>query len=154
LVLEEAGELDNTIIVVTADNGMAFPRAKANLYEFGHHVPLAIRWGDKVAGNRVVEDLVSLIDLFPTYLEAVGLDHPSKEYPLEGKSLMNILLSENQGKVDSTRNGVYSTRERHSSSRWNNLTYPQRSLRTDRFLYIRNFKPERWPAGAPQKYEE
>lgn len=153
-LLEEAGELDNTIIVATADNGMAFPRAKANLYEFGQHVPLAIRWGAKVPGNRTVEDLVSLIDLFPTYMEAIGLDHPSEDYPLEGKSLMNILLSDREGKIDSSRTGVYSARERHSSSRWENLTYPQRSLRTDRFLYIRNFKPERWPAGAPQKLEE
>src|SRR5690606_38413863 len=47
----------------------------------------------------------------------------------------------------------YASRERHSSSRWNNLTYPQRSVRTDRYLYVRNFKPERWPAGAPQKFD-
>jgi uncharacterized sulfatase len=153
-LLEEAGELDNTIIVVTSDNGMAFPRAKANLYEFGNHVPLAIRWGDKVPGNRRVEDVVNLIDLFPTYLEAIGLKHPSEKYPLEGKSLMNILLSDQEGKVDPERKGTYAARERHSSSRWNNHTYPQRSLRTDQYLYIRNFKPERWPAGAPQKYEE
>src|SRR5690606_32987578 len=153
-VLEEVGELDNTIIVVTSDNGMAFPRAKANLYEFGHHVPLALRWGDKVPGNRTVEDVVSLIDLFPTYLDALGLDFTSNDYPIKGKSLMNILLSDKEGIVDKSRNGIYAARERHSSSRWNNLTYPQRSLRTDQYLYIRNFRPERWPAGAPQKFEE
>lgn len=153
-LLEEAGELDNTIIIVTADNGMAFPRAKANLYEFGQHVPLAIRWGDKVPGNRIVDDLVSLIDLFPTYLEAIGREFPQTQYALEGKSLMNILLSDKEGLVDSMRQGVFSARERHSSSRWNNLTYPQRSLRSGQYLYIRNFKPERWPAGAPQKIED
>lgn len=153
-LLEEAGELDNTIIVVTSDNGMAFPRAKANLYEYGHHVPLAIRWGSQVKGNRIVEDVVSLVDLAPTYLEAVGLEHPAEKHPMEGRSLMPILLSDLQGVVDSTRNEAYAARERHSSSRWNNLTYPQRSLRTDRYLYIRNFKADRWPAGAPQKYEE
>ena len=156
-LLEEAGELDNTLIVVTSDNGMAFPRAKANLYEYGFHVPLAIRWGNKVKGGRVVEDVVSLIDLAPTYLEALNIKHPSEtngQYPMEGRSLMNILLSDKEGLVDPARTVVYAARERHSSSRWNNLSYPQRSLRSNQYLYIRNFKPERWPAGAPQKYEQ
>ena len=45
---------------------------------------------------------------------------------------------------------AYSARERHSSSRYNNWTYPQRALRTAQFLYIRNFKPDRWPAGDPR----
>ena len=43
-LLEEAGELDNTIIVMTGDNGIPFPRCKANLYDWGARVPLAIRW--------------------------------------------------------------------------------------------------------------
>lgn len=155
--LEEMGELDNTIIVVTSDNGMAFPRAKANLYEHGFHVPLAIRWGNNVKGGRVVDDLVSLIDIAPTFLEAVsgeGYGELSRQYPMEGSSLMNLLLADGSGKLDTERGAVFASRERHSSSRWNNLTYPQRSIRTQDYLYIRNFKPERWPAGAPRKYEE
>lgn len=155
-LLEERGALDNTIIVVTSDNGMSFPRAKANTYEDGFHVPLAIRWADRVKGGRVVDDLVSLIDLAPTYLEATSSRYPDDTtvaYPMEGRSLMNILLSEKQGFVDATRTAVYTSRERHSSSRWKNLTYPQRALRTSQYLYIRNFKPERWPAGAPQKFD-
>src|SRR5436190_6827462 len=43
-VLEDRGELDNTMVIVTSDNGMPFPRAKANLYNLGTHMPLAIRW--------------------------------------------------------------------------------------------------------------
>jgi uncharacterized sulfatase len=135
-LLEEAGELDNTIIVVTSDNGMAFPRAKANLYEYGFHVPLAIRWGEKMKCNCIAEDVVSLIDLAPTYLEAANVKHPSETnglYPIEGRSLMSILRSEKEGMVDDFRNAAYAARERHSSSRWNNLTYPQRSLRTSNF---------------------
>ena len=156
-LLEEAGELDNTIIVVTSDNGMSFPRAKANLYEYGFHVPLAIRWGDKVKGGRVIDDIVSLIDLAPTYLEAAGVNHPDETNGtnlMEGHSLMEILLGDKEGITDSTRNGAFSSRERHSSSRRNNLAYPQRCVRTHQFLYIRNFKPERWPAGDPRKYEK
>ncbi len=154
-ILEENGELDNTIIVATSDNGMAFPRAKANLYEYGFHVPLAIRWADKVSGRRVIDDLVSLIDLAPTFLEATGTAHPSEKtgkFPMTGRSLMNILSSDKDGVVDETRVAAYSARERHSSSRYNNLGYPQRCLRTSRYLYTRNFAPDRWPAGAPQKY--
>lgn len=49
---------------------------------------------------------------------------------------------------------MFAARERHSSSRWNNLGYPQRCIRTAQYLYIRNFAPDRWPAGAPQKFGE
>jgi len=149
--IEAAGELDNTIVVVTSDNGMPFPRAKANCYEFGIHMPLAIRWGDKVKGGRTVHDMVSLTDLMPTYLEACEVEHPGK-FPMAGRSLLPILMSNDQGLVDPTRDAAYSARERHSSSRWNNLSYPQRCIRTQRYLYIRNFRPERWPAGTPRKY--
>lgn len=148
--LEELGELDNTLVVVTSDNGMPFPRAKANVYEFGIHVPLAIRWGTQVPGGRTVKDLVNLVDLMPTYLEAAGIEHGGKS-SMAGRSLMPILKSNESGHVDLTRRETFSGRERHSSSRWNNLGYPQRGIRTDQYLFIRNFSPERWPAGAPRK---
>ena len=154
-MLEEAGELDNTIVVVTSDNGMAFPRAKANLYEYGFHVPMAVMWGDKIAAGQVIDEPVSLIDLAPTYLAVAENEQNelTSRYPMEGRNLLPLLLGEENGKDSLKRKGVYAARERHSSSRWNNLTYPQRAVRTDSFLYIRNFKPERWPAGAPQKYD-
>ena len=153
--LEAAGELDNTIIIVTSDNGMAFPRAKANMYEHGIRMPLAIRWGDKVPGGRTADDLVSLIDLAPTILEATGVKHPGENYaapPMTGNSLLALLQGDQSGIVEPERTAVYSARERHSSSRYKTLTYPQRGLRTHEYLYVRNFRPERWPAGAPQKY--
>ena len=53
----------------------------------------------------------------------------------------------------STRKAIFSSRERHSSSRYNNLGYPQRCIRTSQYLYIKNYKPERWPAGDPQKFD-
>lgn len=155
--LEELGELENTLIVVTSDNGMPFPRAKANMYEYGFHMPFAVRWGDEVKGGREVHDLVSLTDLAPSFLEAAAVTHPSEEtgqYPMIGKSIMNILKSDASGLVDDARKAIFSGRERHSSSRWNNLTYPQRAIRTQDYLYIKNFKPERWPAGAPEKFEK
>jgi uncharacterized sulfatase len=151
-MLEQAGELDNTLIIVTADNGMPFPRAKANAYEYGIHMPLAIRWGARVPGARVVDDLVGWVDLTATILEAAGVQHPG-EFPMAGRSILDTLASQQQGVVDASRTQVFSARERHSSSRYENWTYPQRALRTPQYLYIRNFKPDRWPAGDPQKFE-
>ncbi|MFC2125449.1 sulfatase [Bacteroidota bacterium] len=148
--LEDSGHLDNTVIIVTSDNGMPYPRAKANCYEYGIHMPLAIRWGDKVHGGRTVHDLVSLIDLAPTILEVTGTSF-SGDYPIEGKSLVNIFNSEMGGWIDESRRAVFSGRERHSSSRWNNHSYPIRAMRAREYLYIRNFKPERLPAGTPTR---
>lgn len=65
---------------------------------------------------------------------------------------MNVLRSDRSGLIDPSRDATFSGRERHSSSRFNSLGYPQRVIRTADYLYIRNFKPERWPAGTPQKY--
>ena len=149
--LRAAGELETTLVVVTSDNGMAFPRAKANCYEYGIHMPLAISWPAKFPGNRSVDDVVSLIDVTATIYDVTGVDPPSKN-PISGTSLRNVLASSQSGTVDPERDAIYSGRERHSSSRYNTLGYPQRVIRTPEYLYIRNFRPERWPAGAPRKY--
>ncbi|MEL7586524.1 MAG: sulfatase [Prolixibacteraceae bacterium] len=140
--LEEKGELDNTIVVVTADNGMPFPSAKANLYEYGTHVPLAICRPGTIPGNRVAEELVGLIDLAPTFLDLAGVT----EIPLmSGQSLSGILLNLSFP----GRQYILTGRERHSHARPENLGYPSRAIRTRDFLYILNIKPDRWPAGDP-----
>lgn len=144
-LLEASGELENTVIIVTADNGMPFPHAKASLQEYGIHVPLAIR-GPSVRGGRHVEDIVSLIDLAPTILELAGTDGLDGA---SGRSLLPVLRSDQSGIVDTTRAYILSGRERHTHARPDNAGYPARAIRTDRFLYIRNFKPERWPMGDP-----
>jgi N-sulfoglucosamine sulfohydrolase len=164
MMLETAGELDNTLVIVTADNGMSFPRAKANLYEYGIHVPLAICWPKRIPGGRVIDDLAGFVDLTATIVEAAGISDTSSvsseasnssgasTIPPAGRSLMSVLSSDRQGIVDPSRDMVFSGRERHSSSRPQNLGYPCRALRTHDYLYIRNFHPERWPAGDPQDY--
>lgn len=155
-MLEAAGELENTLIIVTADNGMPFPRAKANVYEYGIHMPLVMAWPHHVPGGRVVEDVVGFVDITATILEAAGVAHPARDSRLApvGRSLMKLLGSGRQGLVEEDRRMVFSGRERHSSSRPGNLGYPARALRTSRFLYIRNFAPERWPAGDPRQFDE
>lgn len=144
--LATAGELEHTVVIVTADNGMAFPAAKANCYEYGVHVPLAVRWGAGATGGRTVDDVVGFVDLTATIYEAAGVRPP---HGLVGKSLVPLLASGRQGVVEPGR-VAFAGRERHSSSRHDNLGYPQRCVRTDRYLYVRNFASDRWPAGDPQ----
>jgi uncharacterized sulfatase len=151
--LDSTGELDNTIVIVTADNGMPFPRAKANCFEYGVHVPLAISYPKSFPAGRRVDDPVGFVDIVPTILEMAGMK-PDGMLPMSGHSIVNILKSERKGIVDETKKYVYMGRERHSSSRWQNLGYPQRAVRNSDFLFIWNIKPERWPAGAPQAIDK
>lgn len=144
-LLETGGQLENTIIVITSDNGMPFPRAKANLYDLGARMPLAIRWPQQVPGGRTVDDFVSLIDLAPTFLEAAGLTPPEV---MNGRSLMPILTSEKSGSVVDDRDCIVTGRERHAWCRIDGKGYPARMIRTKDFLYIRNYEPDRWPAGT------
>jgi uncharacterized sulfatase len=149
-MLEERGELDDTIVVITSDNGMPFPRCKTNLYDLGVNVPLAVRWGARVPGGRVVQDFVSLTDIAPTLLEAAGVDVPAV---MTGRSLMTVLLAEGSGRVDRARDRTFFGRERHTVAQADGPGgYPMRAVRTADFLYIRNFEPGRWPAGAPEEY--
>ena len=148
--LEEIGELDNTIIIVTADNGMPFPRAKANGYDYGVHVPMAISFPKGFPAGRTAKESVSFVDLAPTILELTETS-PEGMLPISGRSIVDILTSEEEDGADETNDYILAGRERHSSSRYQNAGYPQRILRQGRFLYIWNMKPERWPAGAPQR---
>ncbi len=143
-MLEEAGELDNTVVVISGDNGLPFPRCKSNLYDTGTNVPLAVRWPGRIKGERVVKDFVSLADLAPTFLEAAGL-RPAKD--MTAKSFMNVLRSSKSGQVDRKRDKIFTGKERHAYVRQDGLGYPSRAVRTHDFLYIRNFEPDRWPAG-------
>lgn len=143
--LEKAGELENTLIVVTGDNGMPFPRAKANLYDGGTRVPLAIMWPARIKGGQKRDQLVSFADFAPTFLEAAGLKAGSQ---MIGKSLLPLL----EEKAGSHRNEVFMEMERHTNLRADGVGYPCRAIRTKDFLYIRNIKPDRWPAGDPPRF--
>ncbi|NDV64134.1 sulfatase [Bacteroides sp. 224] len=147
--LDSIGELDNTIVMVTADNGMPFPRAKANCFEYGVHVPMAISYPKGFPGKRRVSDPIGFADIAPTLLEMAGVE-PDGMLPITGRSFVNILKSKKAGVVDDIKRYAYMGRERHSSSRWQNLGYPQRAVRSQDYLLVWNAKPERWPAGAPQ----
>ncbi|HVR36353.1 MAG TPA: sulfatase, partial [Methylomirabilota bacterium] len=149
--LEAIGELDNTLVVVSGDHGApGFPYGKCNLYDFGSAVPLAIRWAG-ANGGRVVDDLVSLTDFAPTFLELGGAPVPEA---MTGRSLANLLKSGRAGRVEPERDAVFIGRERHvENARDGFLPYPQRAIRTHDFLYIVNFRPDRWPLGEPYRLD-
>ncbi len=142
-ILKQKGLYDNTLIIVTSDNGMPFPRAKANLYDAGSNIPLVMRWGKLFKNGNRYKELVSLIDIAPTILEAARVDIPAS---MTGKSLLPLLL---KGKTDKRFDMVFLERERHANIRKNNLGYPARAVRTVDYLYINNLRPDRWPAGEP-----
>jgi arylsulfatase A-like enzyme len=148
-VLEQNGELDNTIIVMTGDHGMPFPRCKGNLYDWGVRVPLAIRWGSMVEPNRKVTDFVSFTDLAPTFLEIAGVNVPEE---MTGHSLLSILKERGDGRIDKKRDFMVFGRERHvpAQKKPSMQGFPARAIRTDKWLLILNLEPHRWPAGVPE----
>ena len=141
--LETIGELEHTMVVVSGDNGMPFPRCKATLYDFGTRVPLAIRWGEAVKPGRMSLDFVSLCDLAPTFLDAAGLRVPNQ---MTGRSLMPLLRSKISGQIDPERTFVLTGNEKHV------YLYPSRALRTEDYLYIRNQDTDAWPIGEVEGY--
>ncbi len=152
-LLEEYGELENTIIVMTGDHGMPFPRCKSNNYDSGARIPLAIRWGSGIKNpGRVLEDFISTTDIAPTFLELAGVELPDV---MTGKSFVKLLESQKEGLVDGqNRSYVLHGKERHVPGQEEDMGgYPVRALRNHDFLYIRNFKPERWPSGTPNYRE-
>lgn len=145
-LLEKQGLLEDTLIIVTSDHGMPFPRVKGQIYEDGYHLPLAMRWGRGIRPGRVVDDFVNVRDLAPTYLELAGL--PIHEQ-MTGRSLAALLRSEAGGFVEDRRVMLVG-KERHDLGRPNDWGYPVRAIRTPEFFYSHNYHPERWPACNPE----
>ncbi len=148
-LLEEQGELDNTLVVVTADNGMPFPRVKGQAYHAANHLPMAIMWPAGInAPGRVTNTFISFTDLAPTYLELAGIPWAeSGMAPPEGKSLLPLLASEDRGEH---RDHMLIGKERHDIGRPNDEGYPIRGIVDRDWLYLKNYEPGRWPAGNPE----
>ncbi len=147
--LERRGELDNTIIVVTADNGMPFPRIKGQAYEFSNHLPLAIRWPAGIPeGGRRIEDFVSFVDLAPTLLAAAGVTWDSSGMaPTVGKPLQDLFAD---ALTVPFRDHVLIGKERHDVGRPRDEGYPIRGIVSGDYLYVKNYETSRWPVGNPE----
>lgn len=154
-LLEEKGQLENTIVIVTADNGMPFPRVKGQEYEMSNHLPLAVMWkkGIAAAGQKV-DDPVSFIDFAPTIMEAAGLSwKDSGMAATSGRSLFPVFQRTNQADAESSsprRSFVVFGKERHDIGRPNDQGYPMRGIVKDGWLYLKNYETSRWPAGNPE----
>jgi N-sulfoglucosamine sulfohydrolase len=143
--LDASGRANNTFVIVTSDNGWPFPRCKANLYDGGMRMPLAVRWPARGLRGVRSDDPVSHLDIAPTIFAAVGLP-PSPDHV--GRTRIGRLI----GEKFQPGGEVYYERERHANVRQGDLSYPSRAVRTSKFLYIRNLRPDRWPGGDPERY--
>lgn len=150
--LEKRGLLENTVVIVTSDHGMPFPRAKGYAYPASNHVPLAIRWPAGIGTpGRVVEDYVSFVDIAPTILDLAGIpEEASGMAAITGRSWRPILTSSQAGQVEPWRDHVLVGKERTDIGRPYDWGYPIRGIARDGFLYLRNDEPDRWPAGNPE----
>jgi N-sulfoglucosamine sulfohydrolase len=151
-LLEQRGELDNTLVVVTADNGMPFPRAKGQVYERSNHLPLAIMWKRGIQSpGRTVDDYVSFVDFAPTFIQAASLEwNATGLAPTAGCSLTDIFLADHAGQVTAARDHVLLGKERHDVGRPHDWGYPIRAIVKNDMLYLHNFETSRWPAGDPE----
>lgn len=149
--LEKEGLLDNTIIVVTADNGMPFPRIKGQAYHSSNHLPMVVYWPNGIKNPGIKNfDFVNFIDLAPTFLEVANISQDvTGMQPIEGKSLLSLIKSGKEH-FDSSRDHILIGKERHDIGRPNDEGYPIRGIVTERYLYVYNFEPGRWPSGNPE----
>ncbi len=145
-LLKEKGLAKNTVIVVTSDNGIVLPRCKRNLYEYGSHMPLAIYWPKMKNKGEKIDRLTSFIDFAPTFLELAGIEIPDQ---MTGKSFARLFTKDGISTENDPAH-VLTGFERHDHRRYDNLGYPMRAIRTDRYLFIKNYKPDRWPEGDPE----
>jgi arylsulfatase A-like enzyme len=134
--LEQEGLLEETLIVFMTDHGISHVRAKQFLYDAGTHVPLVIR-GPRVPRGAVREDLVEHIDVPALSLAAAGLARPA------GMQGRDVLAGDYR-----PRDAVFAARDRCDET-----VDRIRSVRTDRYLYIRNFHPDR-PHLQPNLYKD
>jgi arylsulfatase A-like enzyme len=140
--LARDGRDARTTVVVTSDQGMPFPRAKADVYDAGVRVPLLFRPPEAVRPGAVVESLADLSDVAPTLLGIAGLPAP----PGAAGSDLGAVL---RGERDAVRDAVFVERERHNAARPGLLGYPVRAVRTREHLYVLNLRSDRGPAGEP-----
>ena len=133
-LLEEAGVADNTLMIVTSEQGSIFPYAKWTCYAEGLRSGMLVRWPGKVKPGTQSDALVEFTDILPTQLEAVGVEPAD---PLDGKSFMPVL----RGKTDKHKQYTFAI---HTTTGIKNAEVPFgiRSVRDGRWSYIRNLHPE------------
>jgi len=124
--LHQSGLADRTLIVCTTDHGLAFPGAKATLYDGGTGVMLIMRGPAGFTGGRVVDAMVTHLDIYPTLCDAAGVGHPPF---LQGASLMPLV----HGDIERIHDLIFTEMTYHAAYQ------PLRAVRSSRWKYIRRF---------------
>jgi arylsulfatase A-like enzyme len=132
--LHDLGLVEQTLVICTTDHGVAFPGAKATLYDRGIGVMMIVR-GPGFGGGKVVDAPVSHLDVYPTLCELAGVDPPAW---LQGSSLMPLV----RGEVERLHEAIFAEVTFHAAYE------PQRAVRTERWKYIRRFDDYRFPVLA------
>lgn len=149
--LDASGLTNNTLVIVTSDHGMPFPRIKGHTFDDAHHIPFIASWPvGIVRPDRRVADFINFIDLAPTFLELFAIDgQAAGMFPISGHSFTDLLRDE----PGTQRPFVIFGRERNDvlarPGSKHGLGYPVRAIRQGNFLFVRNFEPDRWPCGNP-----
>ena len=132
--LHDFGLVEETLVICTTDHGVAFPGAKATLFDRGIGVMMIVR-GPGFGGGKVVDAQVSHLDVYPTLCELAGVDPPSW---LQGSSLMPLV----RGEVERLHEEIFAEVTFHAAYE------PQRAVRSERWKYIRRFDDYRFPVLA------
>lgn len=150
--LEQRGLLENTLVIVTSDNGMPFPRIKGQEYGHSNNMPLAVMWPAGIRNpGRQIDDYVSFIDVAPTCCDLAGVDAAALGMPaMTGQSWSNLFASDRSGRIDPQRSFALIGKERHDPGRPHNQGYPIRGIFSEGWLYLRNYQPDRWPVCNPE----
>lgn len=125
-LLEEKRLLENTLFVLTTDHGIAMPRAKGTSYDPGLGTFLIMYMKGRFEGGKVYDELLSNVDLMPTYVELAGGRAPGG---LDGRSFLPLM----EGRAYETRGDIFAEMTYHDEYN------PMRAVRTERFKYVRNF---------------
>jgi arylsulfatase A-like enzyme len=142
--LQAAGLADDTVVVFMADHGEAHVRGKQFCYEEGLHIPLIIRWPKafpapaQIAPGTVDPRFIEAIDLAPTMLAIAGLPKPER---MQGRNFLGAT-------AEPDRTCAFGARDRCDET-----VFRLRTVRDDRYRYIRNFTPDR-PFLQPNAYKE
>jgi arylsulfatase A-like enzyme len=137
-ILDNTGLRENTLFIYTTDHGSPFPRAKCTLYDPGIKTLLIMNCPNNVyfSGGKVLEQMISNIDLLPTLLDFIGTKIPDN---IEGKSFLPILRNTNL----SFRSEIFTEKTYHD------MYDPMRSVRTRKYKYIRNFESSQYLYEMP-----
>lgn len=148
-LLQARGELENTLILATSDNGCPFPRVKGQMYEQDFHMPMVGMWQSKRSwhGMRKENGFVEFVDIAPTFLQAAGLETPTC---MTGHSFLPALQDHGDEYTAHANHFVLFGREKHDLGREGDLGYPVRCIRDTHYLYCKNYAQDRWPAGNPE----